>query len=74
MQLKLNYMLTNVHIPELNRDFLGTIGNYLYLCNRYLVRTENKKQGGTEIIPIPILFTPQSYGIFLVSPSFLTKI
>ena len=37
-------------------------------------KNRKQKQGGTEIIPIPILFTPQSYGIFLVSPSFLTKI
>lgn len=33
-------------------------------------KNRKQKQGGTEIIPIPILFTPQSYGIFLVSPSF----
>ena len=51
MQLKLNYMLINVYIPELNRDFLGTIGNYLYLCNRYQIRTENKNKEGLRLFP-----------------------
>lgn len=44
-------MLTNVHNPELNRDFLGTIGNYLYLCNRYQIRTENKNKEGLRLFP-----------------------
>ena len=44
-------MLTNAYNPELNRDFLGTIGNYLYLCNRYLIRTENKNKEGLRLFP-----------------------
>lgn len=44
-------MLTNAYNLEYYRDFLGTIGNYLYLCNRYLVRTENKNKEGLRLFP-----------------------